>query len=151
MDVLPVAIAQAIIAAVFIAAWGIVPYIVFWIWPLMAATAVRKAPFGRRALPAPPRPGTRGRLPLLRGNRGTGHPQRGRDALRTAIHDQGELLLSPRAPSVAPGCPTSFLPVAYDRLRLHLNEPIETGYLVKLAEFVRDREPVPAPPSGVGV
>jgi fatty acid desaturase len=150
MDVLPVVIAQTIIAAVFIAAWGIVPYIVFWIWPLMAATlfgklrsVVEHSPFRREW-------GREGDSPYFRGSPAP--------VIRSVVATPFERLFMTkvnfcfhREHHLWPGLSYQFLPVAYDRLRRHLNEPVESGYLVKLAEFVRDREPVPAPPSGAGV
>ena len=138
-DVVPVMIVQTVIAAVFIAAWGVLPYLALWVWPLMAATLFGKL---RSAVEHSPLRKDWGRDDSSPFFRNTAVP-----VVRSVVATPFERLFLTkvnfnyhREHHLWPGISYQYLPAAYDRLRRHLNEPVERGYIRKLAELARDTE-----------
>jgi len=135
-DVLPVAIVQLAIAAVFIWRWDFVHYLVLWPWPLMGATlfgklrsVVEHTPFRREWCDDPASPYFRHTPePVLRSVVPTRLERLFLTKVNFSYHREHHLW---------PALSYQFLPVAYERVRQHLNEPIERGYVTKLTAFTR--------------
>ena len=138
-DVVPVMIVQTVIAAGFIAAWGVLPYLALWVWPLMAATLFGKLRSAVEHSPLRKDWGTDSGSPFFR--------QTAVPIVRSVVATPFERLFLTkvnfnyhREHHLWPGISYQYLPAAYDRLRRHLNEPVERGYIRKLAELARDTE-----------
>jgi fatty acid desaturase len=138
-DVAPVMLVQTVIAAVFIAAWGVLPYLALWVWPLMAATLFGKLRSAVEHSPLRKDWGREGSSPFFRN---TAVP-----VVRSVVATPFERLFLTkvnfnyhREHHLWPGISYQYLPAAYDRLRRHLNEPVERGYIRKLAELASDTE-----------
>jgi len=135
-DVLPVAVAQALIAALFIWRWDFVHYLVLWPWPLMGATlfgklrsAVEHTPFRREWRNDQASPYFRHTPePVVRSVVPTRLERLFLTKVNFSYHREHHLW---------PALSYQYLPLAYHRVRQHLNEPVARGYLVELSAFVR--------------
>jgi len=135
-DVLPVAIVQVLIAAVFIWRWDFVHYLILWPWPLMGATLFGKL---RSVVEHTPMRAEWRDDPSSPYFRHTPEP-----VLRSVVPTRLERLFLTkvnfnyhREHHLWPGLSYQYLPLAYDRVRTHLNEPIEHGYVAKLSALMR--------------
>jgi fatty acid desaturase len=136
-DVIPVVVVQAIIAAVLIETIGFWLYLLLWPWPLVAATlfgklrsTVEHTPMRAEWTQDPGSPYfRRTEAPVVRSVIPTPFERLFLSRVNFNYHREHHLW---------PGLSYQYLPRAYDKLRLHLQEPIARGYLRKLREFVRD-------------